>query len=326
MPAKHIKAGIVAVFLLGLAVCVYLISRIGFAPVADAIGRVGFAGFAAIIVSGFVLSILPGLALGTLVGGPARWPVFIATRQLRDSVGDILPFTQFAGIVLGARVLVLRKCPAARVFAGSVADVTAEFVSQIAFIAIGLTLGAAQLAANPATAPYINGLMIGTGALVIGAVVFVLLQWKSNALAGFLAGRVLPEDINHTKGFTSALSQLYADPRRLVIATLLHLASWVASGVWIWIIMGLTGAEIGLGPAIAIQSLLEAFRSAAVFVPSAIGVQEAGYAALAPLFGLGPEVGLAVALLRRARDIAVGVPVLLAWQTFEGRHALKNPK
>ena len=41
-----------------------------------------------------------------------------------------------------------------------------------------------------------------------------------------------------------------------------------------------------------------------------------------PLFGLGPEVGLAVSLLKRARDIVVGVPVLLAWQAIEGRRAL----
>jgi uncharacterized membrane protein YbhN (UPF0104 family) len=62
-------------------------------------------------------------------------------------------------------------------------------------------------------------------------------------------------------------------------------------------------------------------RSATVFVPSAIGVQEAGYAALAPMFGVGPEVGLAVSLLRRARDIVVGVPVLLVWQIVEGKRA-----
>ncbi|HEY0300060.1 MAG TPA: hypothetical protein VGC36_01935, partial [Rhizomicrobium sp.] len=73
---------------------------------------------------------------------------------------------------------------------------------------------------------------------------------------------------------------------------------------------------------LAIEALLAALRSATVFIPAAIGVQEAGYAALMPLFGLGPEVGLAVSLLKRARDIVVGVPVLLAWQAVEGRRAL----
>jgi hypothetical protein len=32
-----------------------------------------------------------------------------------------------------------------------------------------------------------------------------------------------------------------------------------------------------------------------------------------------------VSLLRRARDIVIGVPVLLAWQAMEGRRALARP-
>ena len=70
----------------------------------------------------------------------------------------------------------------------------------------------------------------------------------------------------------------------------------------------------GLWSAIAIQALVEGLRSATVFIPAAIGIQEAGYAAVAPVFGLPPEMGLAVSLLRRARDILVAVPVLLIWQ------------
>jgi uncharacterized membrane protein YbhN (UPF0104 family) len=84
----------------------------------------------------------------------------------------------------------------------------------------------------------------------------------------------------------------------------------------------LIGGHISIFSAIAIEALLAALRSATVFVPASIGVQEAGYAALMPLFGLGPEIGLAVSLLRRARDVAVGVPVLLAWQAMESRRAL----
>jgi len=70
--------------------------------------------------------------------------------------------------------------------------------------------------------------------------------------------------------------------------------------------------------------LLEGLRSATVFIPAAIGVQEAGYAMLAPVFGLPAEIGLAVSLLRRARDLVVAVPVLLVWQLIESRRAVKG--
>jgi uncharacterized membrane protein YbhN (UPF0104 family) len=73
---------------------------------------------------------------------------------------------------------------------------------------------------------------------------------------------------------------------------------------------------------VAIDSLVYAARSAAFVVPNALGVQEAAYAALSSLFGIGPELGIAVSLLKRARDIVIGVPILLLWQAMEGQRAL----
>jgi hypothetical protein len=70
--------------------------------------------------------------------------------------------------------------------------------------------------------------------------------------------------------------------------------------------------------------LLCAARSAAIFIPNALGIQEAAYAMLMPLFGLTASVGLALSLLKRARDIAIGVPILLVWQAAEGGRAFHN--
>ena len=54
----------------------------------------------------------------------------------------------------------------------------------------------------------------------------------------------------------------------------------------------------------------------------ALGVQEGAYVLLAPLFGVGTDTALAMSVLKRARDVAIGVPVLLLWQAAEGRRAL----
>jgi hypothetical protein len=40
---------------------------------------------------------------------------------------------------------------------------------------------------------------------------------------------------------------------------------------------------------------------------------------LGAIFGVPPELSLGVSLIRRARDIAVGVPILLLWQFLEVR-------
>ena len=76
--------------------------------------------------------------------------------------------------------------------------------------------------------------------------------------------------------------------------------------------------------AIALEALLCTLRSIAAPVPAAIGVQEWGYAVLAPLFGLPAEMGVAVSLLKRAREIVLGVPAaaLLAKSVESGERAL----
>ena len=82
------------------------------------------------------------------------------------------------------------------------------------------------------------------------------------------------------------------------------------------------GAHVDFLFAIAVEAFVGAVRSAAVLVPSGLGVQEATYALLAPLLRVGAEFGLAVSLLKRARDIVLAVPILLISQAVEGRRLL----
>ena len=96
-----------------------------------------------------------------------------------------------------------------------------------------------------------------------------------------------------------------------------------ASGGGTFIAFRLVGGPISLADAVALEALLCTLRSIAAFVPAAVGVQEAGYAMLAPLFGIPAEMGLAVSLLKRAREIVLGVPALLYWQSIEGRVAAR---
>jgi hypothetical protein len=42
------------------------------------------------------------------------------------------------------------------------------------------------------------------------------------------------------------------------------------------------------------------------------------------LLGIPAEMGLALALIRRVRELAFGIPGLIAWQIIEGSQAWKN--
>jgi len=46
-------------------------------------------------------------------------------------------------------------------------------------------------------------------------------------------------------------------------------------------------------------------------------VQEAAYVALGLIFGIDSQISLSLSLLRRGRDILIGIPVLLGWQVVE---------
>jgi uncharacterized membrane protein YbhN (UPF0104 family) len=116
---------------------------------------------------------------------------------------------------------------------------------------------------------------------------------------------------------------MYGDSGRLALGAALHLLGWIGKGVGNWIAFWLLGSNVGLMEALAIEGLLHVMLAAAVLVPGYAGVQEAGYVGLGALFGVPPEVSLGVSLIRRARDLAIGVPILLIWQIFEMRR-LRN--
>jgi hypothetical protein len=90
------------------------------------------------------------------------------------------------------------------------------------------------------------------------------------------------------------------------------------------LVLRLAGAPLGFGTVVVIESLLYAIRTLAFVVPSAAGVQEGAYILLGASFGLSPELALALSLLKRARDLALGVPALATWQILESGRLLRR--
>jgi len=81
----------------------------------------------------------------------------------------------------------------------------------------------------------------------------------------------------------------------------------------------LAGQPLSFGAVLAIESLLYAIRTASFVIPQAVGVQEGAYILLGTAFGLTPDMSLAISLLKRGRDLAIGLPAIAVWQALEGR-------
>ena len=66
-----------------------------------------------------------------------------------------------------------------------------------------------------------------------------------------------------------------------------------------------------------LESLMTVVKSVAFMTPGALGIQEGAYVLSASVFGLPAEATLSLSLLRRAKDLAIGIPAILAWQWSE---------
>ena len=307
--------------LVGLLLGTVLIGWFGFGPVLDAAGSVGWGQFALIIGWQFVLFVVLGLAWDAITPGREfrRLLVLIWGRMVRDASANCLPFSQVGAFVFGARAVTLHGISWSLATASTVVDVTAEFLAELAFTGIGLA------SCSPARRirHWRCRWRSGSG----------WRSWPASRWSGCsrarprcsppsgrrLAARWFRNAQDHAQVLQAELSLIYGHTGRLAMGFSLHLLGWLGTGVAGCITYRALGVPIDFDDALAIEALLSAAAALAFLVPVNAGVQEAGYAGLGAIFGVPPELSLGVSLVRRARDIAVGVPILLIWQVFEAR-------
>jgi uncharacterized membrane protein YbhN (UPF0104 family) len=137
-----------------------------------------------------------------------------------------------------------------------------------------------------------------------------LFRWLEQGLSRFLA---------NTRGLDDAIQALYQNLPGLAWGSFWHLLAWLLTSLEVWLALYLMGHPLMVTQALILFSLAHAVRSAAFVVPSGLGAQEAGFVLLGGIYGLSPEVALALSLILRVREILLGAPVLVAWQVVEGR-------
>jgi glycosyltransferase 2 family protein len=312
----------IALALAGLLLGTALIGWFGIDRVVSGVRRVGWGDFAVIVGWQLVLFAVLGLAWDAIV--PARearrpW-VFVWGRMVRDASANCLPFSQVGGFVFGARAATLHGVSWSLATASTVVDVTAEFLAQLAFTTIGLGILLARAPESSLAVP----VEVGLGLAVMAGVALIWLQQGAAPLFAKLgrriAGRWFENAQDRVDVLQAELTLIYGHTVRLAIGFLVHLLGWLGTGVAGWITYRALGVPIDFDDALAIEALLSALAAIAFLVPVNAGVQEAGYAGLGAIFGVPPELSLGVSLVRRARDLAVGIPILLLWQFLEMRH------
>jgi putative membrane protein len=309
-------------FAAGSAILIALVLYVGVQPVLEAAVSLGFGGLALVGIVRLGVSGLEGLpwfvvSRGLIGGRPAD---FVWARLVREAAGEVLPFSQLGGYAAGVRALTLADVNPHPATLVTFADLIAEFLGKLPYLALGLAF-LSWLLAPASFAPVV--LVLLAGLAILGFVLKRLLG--RGAILDLLGNRMRAHwpalASGSTGGEASTFAKLLSPDSWMGVAILLHLIGWILGGFETWLLFRLMHIPTGLPQAIVIDSLLSTVRTLAFFVPASVGVQEAFYALLGGLFGITPVEAIAFSLARRARDFAVGIPILLMWNIQEAKRA-----
>jgi putative membrane protein len=247
---------------------------------------------------------------------------FIWARWVREATNLLLPVAQIGGEVGGARILALRGLPAEAAGGSVILDKLAEALSQIPFTLMGLGLVLAMYGDSQLIRTIALALAVG----IVGITAVVLARhadWLRAAARRLAAGvaRSGRPIYRRLERFLRAMHAIYA-PDRFAAAACWHLLGWIVGTGEVWLALALMGQPISPAAALALESLGQTITALGFMVPAALGVQEGAYVAVGAVLGLPLETALALSLVKRVRQIVVGVPALCSWQILELRQLL----
>lgn len=311
-------------FSAGLAAAIALVAWFGFSEIAAALAA-GAWGIAAVSAFHLVPLATDTLAWRRLLPRDHRAALreLLWMRWVSESVNNLLPSAQVGGDLLRARLAAQRGVPGADAAASIVADITTSVLTLIAFGVVGALLLFPQHGRE--SAALLIGLAI-SGALVFA---FYLLQ-RANVFsrvahraAQFIGGDRWTTLVGSAVELDHAIDALYSRRRDVLASCAWAFAAWLLGAGEVWLALYFLGVPVTLMDAVIIESLIQALRSAAFPIPGAVGVQEGGFVMLGAALGFTPEAALALALVRRARELIFGLPGLIAWHVAETRRVVR---
>ncbi len=315
------KTGVIVSGILGLLAAVGLVVWNGAQQVLGITASVGW-GLLWVSLFHFIPSVFSAMGWRDVSKGDGEagsW-LFVYWRWLRESSNNLLPFGQLGGEVVAVRLMTFRGWRTANASASVVADLTMETVTQFLFTFLGLALLPATVQGENVVETVL--VFLAVAFFAIGAFLFMQLKGGFRMLENGLlklSEKFGWEGLSDISGLHDTLVNTYRDRTALLKSTAAHLLSWIAGTGEVWLALHFMGFEVTLADAMVLECLGHAIRTAAFAVPGGWGVQEGGFLVLAGLVGLPPEIGLALSLVKRGRELILGLPGLALWHWEENR-------
>lgn len=308
---------------LGVALLVGVVAYYGFEQVGRAFAQ---AGWGILWVSLFHCVPLVTETLGwRQLYPPGQRPRFgrmYLFRWIGESINNLLPVGHVGGDVVRARLAAPPGQSKAASGAATVVDFTLGLLTQLLVALIGLGI---LIARHGLTGP-VRWIVFGVVAFTAFALTLLIAQrFGIFARAGKLGTLLLRQA---TEGSASQLAdkgerldariaEVYARRRSLFACVAIRFVSWSIGAAEILLALYFLGRPVDFFGAFAIHGLTMAIRSIAFLIPAGLGVQEGGFAVIGELLGLSGPTSVALALIRRVRELLIGVPGLVIWWLLE---------
>lgn len=323
----RIRPALIALAFCGAALLTWLVARMGFGDVARAVAETRWA-VLAVIVFHLVPLFMDTLTWWNLFPPETR-PSLAAAFRMRwmgESVSYLLPLSSVGGDIVRARLASLKGAPVGIAAATVLADITLGIVVQTVF-----TLGGVLLLIDATGERQVLGPLLGGAALAVVAVsgFYAAQRFGMFRILGSLVKRIAKDPAWHALadkggGIDDAVRIVYGRRRAVTVSCLCTLGAWLASSAEVWIALRLAGLDVTFEKAVILESMSQGVRAVMFFIPGALGVQEWGYVGIGKLIGIPGDIALALSLIRRARELALGIPGLVAWQLAEGHRLLSK--
>lgn len=315
------------VSLVGLTLFILVVSYQGIGAVASAVAAVGW-GLVWVSLFHLIPLIVDAWSWHILLDRAHRigFTRLVGIAWIGEAVNSLLPVALIGGGLVRARVLGFAGVPAAVGGASVVVDLTVAVVSLIVFSVAGVVVLIQNALPGHSSMQIVPGLIV-FALLVLG---FYIAQRRGMFLA--LARRL--EKLTGSEGSLSSdaarldacVGDIYQRRGDFWLSAAVRLVGWVVGAGEVWLALKFLGHPVTLLEAFMLESLGQAIRSAAFVIPGALGVQEGAYLLLGASIGVPPQLGVALSLVKRVRELAFGVPGLLGWQWLEIRRARQRAR
>jgi putative ABC transport system permease protein len=326
-------------FLLGLALLIYVINRVGVQPIFDALLRIGLGFFYVIAISG-LRHVFRTLAMWSAVPREHRRVSFVQAFAARLG-GEAISFLTFTGPLLGEATkvaLLRRKVPLTYGVPALVVDNLLYNLSVVFFILTGACVMLITYQLPPLVYYILLGIAV-VAALGIIAVALaakrriMLLTWLLDRLAELrLSPKVILKRRQHIHHIESKVHDFYKHHPGVFFGMIAcNLLAHTTSVVEVFVTLRMLDYSPNVAQAYIIESLTKVINFAFAFVPGTIGVYEGGTEFILNRLGFTAATGLALALVRKAAIVfwtSIGL-LVLTWRALPrawGKILDRNPR